>query len=63
MMIPGKIVANLTNKEAEHGLMHAMFSRACKFSDAGLKDGIALHRSYYVIRKQSKIKKHVEEEK
>ena len=63
MTIPGKMVANLTNKEAEHGLTHAMFSRVRKFSDIGLKDGIALHRLCHVIRKQSKMKKRIEEEK
>ena len=63
MTIPGKMVANLTNKEAEHGLTYTMFSRVCKFSDISLKDSIALHYLCHIIRKQLKMKKHIEEEK
>ena len=63
MTIPSKMVTNLTNKEAKHGLIYIMFSRVCKFSDIGLKDGIALHHLYHIIRKQSKMKKQIEEEK
>jgi len=62
-LIPSKIVANLTNKEAEHRLTYIMFSRVCKFLDIGLKGSIALYRLCHVIRKQSKMNKCIEEEK
>ena len=51
MTIPGKMVANLTNKEAKHRLIYTIFSKIHKFSDIGLKDGIALHHLCHVIRK------------
>ena len=62
MTIKGKIVAYLSTHEAEHGVTHVMFSRVCKLSDIGLKDGIQRSRLCEAIRKQSKMNRRVREE-
>ena len=61
MTILGKIVAHLTKYKANYSITYVMLSRVHKFSNIGLKDSIDIYRLCEVIRKQSKIKRHINE--
>ena len=57
------IVMHLGAKEADYRITYVMFSRVCKFSDIGIKDGIDKHRLCEAIHKQGKMRRCIAEEK
>ena len=63
MTIPDKAVVRLTDYEPEHGYSYVAFSRLTRLTDIGLEDGITKNRLCSSIRKHSKMKRRIEEEK
>jgi ATP-dependent exoDNAse (exonuclease V) alpha subunit len=59
----GKVVLNLGEHEKEHGLSYVAFSRATRFSDIGLKDGITETRLINKIRNQKKMRGRIQHER
>ena len=62
MTIRNKIIAYLTTKEADHEITYIMLSYVYKFSNIRIKDGVEKYRLCEIIRKQSKMKRHLQEE-
>ena len=62
MTIKSKIVVTLTDREKEHGLTYVALSRVTRFTDIGIYDGITKQRLCSAIKKQSKMRKRIEEE-
>ena len=60
--IRNKLCLNLTKKEREHGLTYVAFSRATKFLDIGIFDGISRNRLCNAIRNNKKLKPRLDEE-
>ena len=63
MTIKGKVVIDLGPRELWHGVSYVALSRVTKFTNIGLKKGIAMNRLCKSIKKQKKIKGRLAEEK
>ena len=58
----GKVVADISSKEREHGLTYTAFSRVTKFCDFGLINGITKHRLINKIYAHAKMKPRMDAE-
>ena len=59
----GKVVLHLTEREREHGLTYVAFSRATRFSNIGLYDGISESRLIAKVRNHSKMGARIQHER
>ena len=60
--IKSKFVLHLGDKEKDHGLTYTAFSRATRFSDVGIYDGVTTARLTDKIRNQGKMESRLKEE-
>jgi hypothetical protein len=58
----GNVVLHLSEREKEHGLTYVAFSRATRFSNIGLFDGITETRIIDKIRDHSKMRERIQHE-
>ena len=58
----GKVVADISPKEREHGLIYTAFSRVTKFCDFGLINGITRDRLVNKIYAHAKMKPRMDAE-
>ena len=60
--IKGKVVADISSKEREHGLTYTAFSRVTVFSNFGLYSGISHQRLVQKILQHKKMQPRIDEE-
>jgi hypothetical protein len=59
----GKVIANLSDREKEHGLTYVVFSRVKKLRNLGIIGGLSLERFTTRIQQQKKMRPRREEER